>query len=270
MTTLSDIGLILHEERKRQGLSIADIMAATHISRISLTAIEEGREDALPHKVYAKGFIRNYAQVLGLDAEELLVGYMIEAGEEPVKPTPSAITPQEPRPTRIGATLVVVLFGVLIGVITAGYLLYSNGMSEEPPLRAETPSAPVVIPPSIPGTATTPPAEVPEEAPAAPAEEPSAETPPVAEVTEETTSERVELPSSTLEALDQAEGPAAPTIADTPTEAPAAASQAESTLSVTPDQMAQPDPQVVFAKTARAQDQSVFGKLHRPTAAGES
>ena len=255
MTTLSDIGLILHEERKRQGLSIADIMAETHISRISLTAIEEGREDALPHKVYAKGFIRNYAQVLGLDAEELLAEYKVETDEEPIKSAPSAITSPEPRPTRIGATLVVVLFGVLVGVITAGYMLYFNGMNKESPLRTETPSAPATTPPATPGAAPEPPAEaleeVPTSAPAFSAEEPPVEAPPVAEITEKPTSEQVEPSPSTTEIAGQTENPAAPTVADVPIEAPVTAPMSESAPSVTSIPTAQSEPQAPLS-TAEA------------------
>ncbi|MEF2232054.1 MAG: RodZ domain-containing protein [Pseudodesulfovibrio sp.] len=66
-----ELGSILREAREKKGLSIAVVMEATKISRTNLTALENGDRSALPHPVYAKGFVRSYARYLGLDAEEL-------------------------------------------------------------------------------------------------------------------------------------------------------------------------------------------------------
>lgn len=68
---LKEFGRLLKEERLRQGLEIADVMDKTKISRMNLVAIEEGNEQALPHPVYAKGFVKNYARFLGLDADKM-------------------------------------------------------------------------------------------------------------------------------------------------------------------------------------------------------
>lgn len=68
---LKEFGRQLKEERLRQGLEIADVMEKTKISRMNLVAIEEGNEQALPHPVYAKGFVKNYARFLGMDADKM-------------------------------------------------------------------------------------------------------------------------------------------------------------------------------------------------------
>ncbi|PTN33325.1 RodZ domain-containing protein [Desulfonatronum sp. SC1] len=68
---LKEFGRLLKEERLRQGLEITDVMDKTKISRMNLTAIEEGNEQALPHPVYAKGFVKNYARFLGMDADKM-------------------------------------------------------------------------------------------------------------------------------------------------------------------------------------------------------
>ncbi|WP_028571410.1 helix-turn-helix domain-containing protein [Desulfonatronum lacustre] len=68
---LKEFGRLLQEERLRQGLEIADVMDKTKISRMNLMAIEEGNEQALPHPVYAKGFVKNYARFLGMDADKM-------------------------------------------------------------------------------------------------------------------------------------------------------------------------------------------------------
>lgn len=66
-----ELGLTLQREREKQGLSIEVVMEATKISRTNLVAMEGGDRSALPHPVYAKGFVRSYARYLGLDADEL-------------------------------------------------------------------------------------------------------------------------------------------------------------------------------------------------------
>lgn len=68
---IKEIGEALKKERERQGLTLEDVFHKIKISPSSLKYIEEGRIDELPHPVYTKGFIKNYAHLLGLDAEEL-------------------------------------------------------------------------------------------------------------------------------------------------------------------------------------------------------
>ena len=68
---LKEIGELLRQERDKQGLSLDDIIQKTKISRANLQAIEKGDHEALPHPVYAKGFVKNYAHFLGLDVEEI-------------------------------------------------------------------------------------------------------------------------------------------------------------------------------------------------------
>jgi cytoskeleton protein RodZ len=68
---LKELGRLLKEERLRQGLDLAEVMEKTKISRVNLEGIEEGNEQALPHPVYAKGFVKNYARFLRLDADKI-------------------------------------------------------------------------------------------------------------------------------------------------------------------------------------------------------
>ena len=66
-----ELGLTLQREREKKGLSIEVVMEATKISRTNIVAMEGGDRSALPHPVYAKGFVKSYARYLGLDADEL-------------------------------------------------------------------------------------------------------------------------------------------------------------------------------------------------------
>src|SRR5437588_9829304 len=62
----------LRRQREALGLDLADVAAAVRINPAYLAALEAGRPDELPGAVYAIGFIRAYADHLGLDNREML------------------------------------------------------------------------------------------------------------------------------------------------------------------------------------------------------
>ena len=64
---MADIGDKLRSAREAKGLSIEDIEKATKIQSRYLTAIEDDDFDKLPGDFYVRAFIRQYAQVVGLD-----------------------------------------------------------------------------------------------------------------------------------------------------------------------------------------------------------
>ncbi|HWR04810.1 MAG TPA: RodZ domain-containing protein [Humidesulfovibrio sp.] len=91
---LMELGGLLKQERERRGLSVRDVMDATKISRRNLNALEDGAVKLLPHPVYLKGYVRNYARLVGL-APEPLVAVVDEqsdgdSGYVPQVPTPAA------------------------------------------------------------------------------------------------------------------------------------------------------------------------------------
>nr|WP_287410215.1 helix-turn-helix domain-containing protein [Pseudodesulfovibrio sp.] len=66
-----ELGQALQEGREAKGMTIEAVMEATKISRINLIALESGDSSSMPHPVYTKGFVKSYARLLGLDADEL-------------------------------------------------------------------------------------------------------------------------------------------------------------------------------------------------------
>jgi cytoskeleton protein RodZ len=69
---LSEIGTKLREERLRRGLELEQVEAETRIRVKYLRALEDERFDVLPGDAYARAFLRDYAEELGLDAQELV------------------------------------------------------------------------------------------------------------------------------------------------------------------------------------------------------
>jgi len=71
MMTLEELGTLLRQERERREMSLETAASEMKISKRYLIALEEARTEHLPHPVYAKGFLKSYARLLGLDPEEL-------------------------------------------------------------------------------------------------------------------------------------------------------------------------------------------------------
>ncbi len=72
--SLEALGNLLKTKREISGLTRRDVAVKTKIPLDQLEAIEDGRLSSLP-PVFAKGFLRAYANELGLDAEAVLDDY---------------------------------------------------------------------------------------------------------------------------------------------------------------------------------------------------
>src|SRR3954452_19408148 len=78
------VGEILQAARERKGVDLHRAERDTKIRAKHLAALESGDYSELPGTVYARGFLRNYATYLGLDAEEVLEDWRFE--QEAVAP----------------------------------------------------------------------------------------------------------------------------------------------------------------------------------------
>jgi cytoskeletal protein RodZ len=67
---LKELGSRLRQVREEQSLSLEEVGDKTRIQVRLLKAIEEGRREILPEPVYIQGFIKRYADALGLDGVE--------------------------------------------------------------------------------------------------------------------------------------------------------------------------------------------------------
>jgi cytoskeletal protein RodZ len=74
----SDVGTLLCATRMRLGKDLQNIATVLHIRYNFLVAIEDGRYEDLPGQAYAIGFVRAYADHLGLDGDEVVRRYKEE------------------------------------------------------------------------------------------------------------------------------------------------------------------------------------------------
>lgn len=119
--------LDLKAAREARGFSLNDIFHVTRVSMINLTALENWDFDRLPPPVYARNFIRKYAQAIGVDEKPILNRY--ESHLEGIKP-PSEET-QMTKPRLKSGWRYVFLFAILTIAIVAGILVYTLYLDEQ-------------------------------------------------------------------------------------------------------------------------------------------
>lgn len=88
----------LQKARLLRGITIAEIEEKTRISGHFLTALEEGNTSVLPQP-YVRAFLREYAEAIGLDANETLKRFAEATGTAPPPPPlPAMGEPSQPSP----------------------------------------------------------------------------------------------------------------------------------------------------------------------------
>ncbi len=120
-----EIGDSLREARTRRGLSAEDVQKGIRIRERYLTALEDERWELLPGEAYAKGFLRTYAEFLGLDGGLYIDEFnarIARPDEEPLLVPESLSTSHRRR----GALRT--LFGILaIGAAIAAIAAWGSG-----------------------------------------------------------------------------------------------------------------------------------------------
>ena len=69
------LGAYLRHHRRALSMSLAEVSRITRIPGASLEAIEGDRFDELPGEVFVRGFLRAYAQAIGLLPDDVLARY---------------------------------------------------------------------------------------------------------------------------------------------------------------------------------------------------
>ncbi len=164
------VGEILRAEREKQGKTVKDIERGTSIRAIYIQAIEDGRYEVLPGEVYLKGFIRNYASYLGLNAQQVLAVYRESQSPPPQEPAAAAKPaatkspayekkPDDEGKSSVGRWLIaLVVIAIAAGAAWAAmnYLNPPAPPKTPPPQAQVQPTPPPVTPPKVQTQAATP------------------------------------------------------------------------------------------------------------------
>jgi cytoskeletal protein RodZ len=140
------VGQKFREERLRRSLSIEDVSRGTKIRPSFISAIERGDYHKLPSPSYAKGFVRNYAEYLGLSSREMLALFRREFDvEKNIKVLPDTYTRHTDIPlkrSRIRFTII----GIAGLILLIGAFLFYQYRSAffSPALTIDTPAESIV------------------------------------------------------------------------------------------------------------------------------
>jgi transcriptional regulator with XRE-family HTH domain len=110
-----DVGDALREARRARGESLEQASRATRVRESYLQALEEDEQsfDPYPGRVYARFFLREYAEYLGLNAEPLLRRFDHDALPALAALPPTSLFRRAPRPKRWAVAALVVLVAML-------------------------------------------------------------------------------------------------------------------------------------------------------------
>ncbi|WP_027187207.1 RodZ domain-containing protein [Desulfovibrio cuneatus] len=147
--TLLELGQEIRGRREALDFSIDEVAGRIKVSARILRAIEEGNLSGLPHAVYTRGFIRAYASLVGLEAEQLAKAletiFPPDEGEELAPVTPAFTRPVPAG--ELGKRLAIIVFILLLlaGVVGGGWYItttYGSKIIElvKQPFSAVTPS----------------------------------------------------------------------------------------------------------------------------------
>jgi cytoskeleton protein RodZ len=130
---LETVGQDIRAARQRKGEDLASVSRALKIRKDHLEALEEGNIQALPGRPYAIGFLRSYAEYLGLDPVQCVERFKAEiAGRDEDEAVTPQMSVQDESHLPHGSLILLVL--LVIAVVYGGYYLSvsANRLLSEP------------------------------------------------------------------------------------------------------------------------------------------
>src|SRR3954468_9399691 len=133
---MGSIGETLRQARIDKGVSLVDAERSTHIRRRYLEALESDDFGALPALVYTRGFIRTYAEYLGLSPQGMVDQFQPARSREPA-PRLRATTPGAPRQRQMPARWIAVVGGAVLLLVLLLYLRAQYNGFQDSLVRAQ-------------------------------------------------------------------------------------------------------------------------------------
>jgi cytoskeletal protein RodZ len=151
---MGELGNNLRQAREAKGLTLEQAEEATKIRSAYLQALEEERYDLMPAPVYVKGFLKNYAQFLGLDAKEIVSLYQ-QPTVSPATTSVPTLLDQPLEPVGVRQWWPLLLIPAIIAAVAVGWWGYQRYFGATPtPTPTATPST---LPTAAPSDTAVPP-----------------------------------------------------------------------------------------------------------------
>jgi cytoskeletal protein RodZ len=144
---MKSVGSILHETRENKKIDLADVEKATKIRRKFLEAIEQDDYTIIPTAAYAKGFVKNYSEYLGLDSRVTLAFYRRQSQEvtkQSLLPKKS-IVPEESVFRLTPGRFIMILFSFFALLFLSYFLVQYIQLRNAPLLVIEKPKDGVIV-----------------------------------------------------------------------------------------------------------------------------
>nr|WP_208601869.1 RodZ domain-containing protein [Anoxybacillus pushchinoensis] len=139
MFPLTELGKRLKEAREQRHMSLDDLQEITKIQKRYLIAIEQGNYVIMPGEFYVRAFIRQYAEAVGLHADELFEQYAHEIPTTQQEELPGELSRVKSRQlSEQGAKVLDVLPKFLIGALVVGvavvlwFFFQNRAVNEQP------------------------------------------------------------------------------------------------------------------------------------------
>jgi cytoskeletal protein RodZ len=136
---LTELGKRLKEAREQRHMSLDDLQEITKIQKRYLIAIEQGNYVIMPGEFYVRAFIRQYAEAVGLHADELFEQYAHEIPTTQQEELPGELSRVKSRQlSEQGAKVLDVLPKFLIGALVVGvavvlwFFFQNRAVNEQP------------------------------------------------------------------------------------------------------------------------------------------
>ncbi|MFS0778610.1 RodZ domain-containing protein [Neobacillus sp. 3P2-tot-E-2] len=135
---MTELGNRLKEERLAKGLSLEDLQSITKIQKRYLIGIEEGNYSSMPGNFYVRAFVKQYAEALQLNPEEIFETYKNEIPTTHNEDLPEKLSRVKTRKTvtegssKIFDIIPKVLIGVfIIGAAGLLYFFFVNNVGDK-------------------------------------------------------------------------------------------------------------------------------------------
>ena len=118
-------GESLRKERELRGITLEEISTQTKVHARFLEAIEQGDLSALPAKAFAKGFLRSYARIVGLDEDQVMANF--EYCHRAMQPEGNSHPPTKQASGTSRSKVLLVVLLLIVAVLVTVMALYYQG-----------------------------------------------------------------------------------------------------------------------------------------------